>query len=645
MREQVDRLTKLAGELLDLSRLDAGRLRVDREPVDLARVAELLAEEFAAARRAAATGSSPTSTAARTGLGDEQRVLQVGRALVENALRHTPAARRVRVRPSRDGERVALVVEDDGPGIGADARSRSSSASTAGTARRARRGAGSASRSRASWPRRCRAGSCSTSEPGRTVFTLSLPAASRRLLARAGLSCQTRQRSAEASMRRCLATVSGCEAGRRRRFVVLAAAVLGGAVSLLGAKARALADDNTSTVYVPAAARVPARATSAVSATARPLARQRLRAPLGSTRPARRASSPSSRSSTSGDRARCTGLGLRRLRERLHPDERARDHGRGRRRSKTTEATASSSGSRTATGSRRRSSAGTCTTMSALLRVDPGAHKLAPVPLGDSSRVQPATRSPRWAARSGTRTRSPSASSRPSALDRVADLDLPRRRRDPDDAPITHGNSGGPALRRPRPRDRHQRPDPQRQRHRRGSGLRDPDQRGAALDAPAGRDRPRRLRLPRRHDREPDADARAPLGLRDRSRRASSARSRDGSPPTRPGFAAGPSTRRSTASTIDAGGDVIVADRRQGRVESADDIVRARGREASRARSRPSRSSAADERRVVRVRLGSRPGRAAKPAGRAAGAWLGTRARGKRKRLRYVCTSVFPARP
>ena len=32
MREQVDRLTKLAGELLDLSRLDAGRLRVDRDP-------------------------------------------------------------------------------------------------------------------------------------------------------------------------------------------------------------------------------------------------------------------------------------------------------------------------------------------------------------------------------------------------------------------------------------------------------------------------------------------------------------------------------------------------------------------------------------------------------------------------------------
>ena len=37
MREQVDRLTKLASDLLDLSRLDSGRLTVECEPVDLAR--------------------------------------------------------------------------------------------------------------------------------------------------------------------------------------------------------------------------------------------------------------------------------------------------------------------------------------------------------------------------------------------------------------------------------------------------------------------------------------------------------------------------------------------------------------------------------------------------------------------------------
>ena len=39
MREQVDRLTKLASDLLDLSRLDSGRLTVAREPVDLGALA------------------------------------------------------------------------------------------------------------------------------------------------------------------------------------------------------------------------------------------------------------------------------------------------------------------------------------------------------------------------------------------------------------------------------------------------------------------------------------------------------------------------------------------------------------------------------------------------------------------------------
>ena len=63
MREQVDRLTKLAGELLDLSRLDAGRLRVDREPVDLAQIVETLLEEFEA--RAQGTGHD----LARDGVG------------------------------------------------------------------------------------------------------------------------------------------------------------------------------------------------------------------------------------------------------------------------------------------------------------------------------------------------------------------------------------------------------------------------------------------------------------------------------------------------------------------------------------------------------------------------------------------------
>ena len=52
MREQVDRLTKLTADLLDLSKLDADALEVNAEPVDLGELARRVAEEFWPARRA-----------------------------------------------------------------------------------------------------------------------------------------------------------------------------------------------------------------------------------------------------------------------------------------------------------------------------------------------------------------------------------------------------------------------------------------------------------------------------------------------------------------------------------------------------------------------------------------------------------------
>jgi signal transduction histidine kinase len=112
MREQVDRLQHLAEDLLDLTRIDAGRLQLERHPVDLREVAGTLAEEF----RAVALAGSHVLTvegAEAPALGDEQRILRIGRALVENALKHTPPGTPVRIRAA-PGE---LIVEDDGPGI------------------------------------------------------------------------------------------------------------------------------------------------------------------------------------------------------------------------------------------------------------------------------------------------------------------------------------------------------------------------------------------------------------------------------------------------------------------------------------------------------------------------------------------------
>ena len=118
MSEQVQRLSKLATDLLDLSRLDAGGIRLDLEPVAVGELAQDLVNEFAPL---AVRGGHPLEAVAGAGgvaLADRERVLQIGRALVDNALRHTPEGTRVRI-VARD---ATLAIEDDGPGIPAGQR-------------------------------------------------------------------------------------------------------------------------------------------------------------------------------------------------------------------------------------------------------------------------------------------------------------------------------------------------------------------------------------------------------------------------------------------------------------------------------------------------------------------------------------------
>jgi signal transduction histidine kinase len=173
-REQVDRLSRLAGELLDLSRIDAGRFRIEHEDVSLTEVAQLLGDELqpvAARRSHTLTVDAPDDVWA---LADEERVLQVARALTVNAIVHTPEGSHIVVRVLRDGTRSALSVEDDGPGIPPDHVERvfdrfyrGDATTTSGS------GLGLAiARELAE----CMAGTVSvTTRPGMTIFTLSLP--------------------------------------------------------------------------------------------------------------------------------------------------------------------------------------------------------------------------------------------------------------------------------------------------------------------------------------------------------------------------------------------------------------------------------------------------------------------------------------
>jgi signal transduction histidine kinase len=178
MREQVRRLTKLASDLLDLSRLDAGAVEIEHESIDLTGTARTLVREFRGL--AAKHGSRVTLT--RDGdtppraVGDEQRVQQIGRVLVDNAIRHTPTGTEVRVGVSGENGRVRLSVVDDGPGIDDGARERLFQRFARGDHATAA-GSGLGLAIARELAQRMDGSLEVESQPGRTEFTLALPVA------------------------------------------------------------------------------------------------------------------------------------------------------------------------------------------------------------------------------------------------------------------------------------------------------------------------------------------------------------------------------------------------------------------------------------------------------------------------------------
>jgi signal transduction histidine kinase len=118
LRGQVARMRKLATELLDLSRLESGALELRPEPTDVGQLAREVASEFTPAIAAheaeleVQTAPDPIEIDC-----DPERVAQVMRILLDNALVHTPAGTTIVVSASRDDGHVTLEVADTGLGI------------------------------------------------------------------------------------------------------------------------------------------------------------------------------------------------------------------------------------------------------------------------------------------------------------------------------------------------------------------------------------------------------------------------------------------------------------------------------------------------------------------------------------------------
>ena len=116
-RRELRRLAALAGELLDLSRLDAA-VQLRSEPVELGELVRAVAAEFElrAREREIELEVHPPADGC-WGRGDPDAVARVVRILLDNALRYGPAGEPIVVETTLREGRAGITVADHGPGI------------------------------------------------------------------------------------------------------------------------------------------------------------------------------------------------------------------------------------------------------------------------------------------------------------------------------------------------------------------------------------------------------------------------------------------------------------------------------------------------------------------------------------------------
>ncbi|MBK6486074.1 MAG: HAMP domain-containing histidine kinase [Gemmatimonadetes bacterium] len=118
--EESDQVIAMLNTLLDVSEAETGTLALNREPVELADLAQRtleLYEDVAEQRGVHLDISGVPSLVVPL---DRNRMRQVLANLVDNAIKHTPAGGRVAMAAAREVDHVVLTVTDTGAGIPAD---------------------------------------------------------------------------------------------------------------------------------------------------------------------------------------------------------------------------------------------------------------------------------------------------------------------------------------------------------------------------------------------------------------------------------------------------------------------------------------------------------------------------------------------
>jgi two-component system, chemotaxis family, CheB/CheR fusion protein len=121
VRRQSRQMTRLVDDLLDVSRILHDKLHIARVPLDLGDVVRSALDSIAPAfHRQGVQLLTAGFDAALPLFGDAGRLEQVLGNLLQNALKHTPAGRTVRVTCEHNAEKCAISVADEGRGIAAE---------------------------------------------------------------------------------------------------------------------------------------------------------------------------------------------------------------------------------------------------------------------------------------------------------------------------------------------------------------------------------------------------------------------------------------------------------------------------------------------------------------------------------------------
>jgi heavy metal sensor kinase len=117
MLEEVNRLTSLVDNLLTISRADAGSLQLELVQIPVMQLAreaaalfEVLVEEKALTLVLSGDGSA-------TIRGDRLFLRQAFMNVLHNAVKYSPVGGTIQVRVQRSGDEVAVEIEDNGPGV------------------------------------------------------------------------------------------------------------------------------------------------------------------------------------------------------------------------------------------------------------------------------------------------------------------------------------------------------------------------------------------------------------------------------------------------------------------------------------------------------------------------------------------------